>query len=317
MMLKKSISLLLAIVMTFSLAVTAFATEVDDTQAGSNLTLAKKAQIQEGVSTYTKDTIKQLSFDELQYASTVAETDEVATVIFDALVEKYASGTVNAAAKASLISNYVQFVKATKSGKNVTVKYRIKAKIPNGASIYLMYEFPSQTRTNGASASLSGKKIGEYTQKFTVPTLMCQSRISSHMTARDYKETKVHETYNYKSKVYTDYHTVTKVEALGELAVKTAAPAVVCFLIPKARVAKVVRKAIDVGGLVVSATVAMSVSIGPPDKEAGQYYKTQTWYANNRIYVKLKVWHSKAAFDHGDLPIYDSKASVAAKLPTF
>lgn len=44
MMLKKSISLLLAIVMTFSLAVTAFATEVDDTQAGSNLTLAKKAQ---------------------------------------------------------------------------------------------------------------------------------------------------------------------------------------------------------------------------------------------------------------------------------
>ena len=177
-MLKKSISLLLAIVMTFSLAVTAFATEVDDTQAGSNLTLAKKAQIQEDVSTYTKDTIKQLSFDELQYASTVAETDEAATVIFDALVEKYASGTVNAAAKASLISNYFQFVKATKSGKNVTIRYRVKAKIP--AAIYLVYEFPSQTRTTGASVSLYGKKIGEYTQKFTVPTLMCQSRISTH-----------------------------------------------------------------------------------------------------------------------------------------
>lgn len=317
MTLKKGIAFTLAIIMTFNLTMTAFASDITEVDAGSNLTSIEKAEIQENISTYTTDTVKDLSLEELQYASTVAETEEAATVIFDALVDKYATGAVEATAKASLISNYVQFVKATKSGKNVTVKYRIKAKIPNGTSISLVYEFPAATRTKGASASLSGKKVGEYTQKFTVPTLMCQSRICTKMTARDYKETKVHETYNYKSKVYTDYHAVTKAEAEGELIVKTVAPALIVTAIPKARVAKIVRNAINVGGFVASATVAASVSIGPPDKAAGQYYKTQTWYANNKIYVKLKVWHSKAAFDHGDLPIYDGKAGVAAKLPTF
>lgn len=317
MMLKKSISLLLAIVMTFSLAVTAFATEVDDTQAGSNLTLAKKAQIQEDVSTYTKDTIKQLSFDELQYASTVAETDETATVIFNALVEKYASGTVNAAAKASLISNYVQFVKATKSGKNVTVKYRIKAKIPNGASIYLKYEFPSQTRTNGPSASLSGKKIGEYTQKFTVPTLMCQSRISSHMTARDYKETKVHETYNYKSKVYTDYHTVTSADVTTYWVVYGVVPALTLKYYAKSKIIQLIGGIISVGSTSLSVADSYSLSIGVPKPSKGQYYKTRTWYANNKVYAHTKVWNTKAAYDHGDLPVYDGKVYVKTELPTF
>lgn len=314
---KRLIATILMIVTLFTLSVNALANNVSAEENSSGLSASEEAKIQREISDFTSDTIKSLSLEELQYAATVAETDSEATVVFDALVDKYAVDSSKATSSGSLISGYVQSVSVSKSGQNVTVKYRIKAKIPSGASISLGYEFPSAVRTNGQYVSLSGKKIGEYTQKFAIPTLMCQSRISAKMTARDYKETKVFKTFNYKSKVYTDYHTVTKAEAAGTAFVVAAAPYIICRLIPKANIAKIVGEVINVGAATCSVVTAMNIKLGLPTPVAGQYYKTETWYADNRIYARIKVWDSKAAFKHGDLPIYDSKKYVKTNLPTF
>lgn len=316
---KRFIAAVLVVITMLTLSTTSLASDIDISvkEETSGLSSSEEAKIQEEISDFTSETIKKLSQEELEYAATIAETDSEATIVFDALVEKYATDSVKAAAKGALINSYVQLVKIGKSGQNVTVKYRIKAKIPSGASISLGYEFPSAVRTNGKYVSLSGKKIGEYTQKFTIPTLMCQSRISVKMTARDYKETKVLKTFNYKSKVYTDYHTVTKAEATGTAIVVVAAPYIICRLIPKANIAKIVGEVINVGAATCSVVTAMNIKLGLPTPVAGQYYKTETWYADNRIYARIKVWDSKAAFEHGDLPIYDSKKYVKTNLPTF
>ncbi len=314
---KRLIATILMIVTLFTLSVNALANNVSAEENSSGLSASEEAKIQREISDFTSDTIKSLSLEELQYAATVAETDNEATVVFDALVDKYAVDSAKVVSKASLISNYVQSVSVSKSGQNVTVKYRIKAKIPSGASISLGYEFPSAVKTNGQYVSLSGKKIGEYTQKFTIPTLMCQSRISVKMTARDYKETKVFKTFNYKSKVYTDYHTVTKAEVTGYWALYNVAPFVACKIYPGSKLIKIVGMVASAGSATFDVTGSYSLNIGVPKPVTGQYYKTETWYADNKIYARVRVWNSQSAFKNGDLPSYNGKKYVKTNLPTF
>ena len=314
---KRLIATILMIVTLFTLSVNALANNVSAEENSSGLSASEEAKIQREISDFTSDTIKSLSLEELQYAATVAETDNEATVVFDALVDKYAVDSAKVVSKASLISNYVQSVSVSKSGQNVTVKYRIKAKIPSGASISLGYEFPSAVKTNGQYVSLSGKKIGEYTQKFTIPTLMCQSRISVKMTARDYKETKVFKTFNYKSKVYTDYHTVTKAEVTGYWALYNVAPFVACKIYPGSKLIKIVGMVASAGSATFDVTGSYSLNIGVPKPVTGQYYKTETWYADNKIYARVRVWNSQSAFKNGDLQSYNGKKYVKTNLPTF
>lgn len=316
---KRFIAAVLVVITMLTLSATSLASDIDISvkEEASGLSFSEEAKIQEEISDFTSDTIKKLSQEELEYAATIAETDSEATIVFDALVEKYATDSVKATAKGALINNYVQLVKISKSGQNVTVKYRIKAKIPSGASISLGYEFPSAVRTNGKYVSLSGKKIGEYTQKFTIPTLMCQSRISVKMTARDYKETKVFKTFNYSSGVSIDYHTVTGAEVTGYWLLYNVAPFIACSIYPGSKVIKIVGEIASAGNAVFDVAGSYSLNIGVPKPVTGQYYKTETWYADNRIYARVRVWNTKAAFKNGDLPLYNGKKYVKTNLPTF
>lgn len=60
-----------------------------------------------------------------------------------------------------------------------------------------------------------------------------------------------------------------------------------------------------------------SVVIGVPAPVAGQYYETGTWYSNNKLYIRVKVWRDKEAFDTGERALYDSYNYAAATLPDF
>lgn len=313
-MLKRIISIVLAVCMLFLISTQAIAaTTFEDLEC---LSEREKCKVAELLPEISADKANRLTVLELKYAASIASTDVEATIIYEALLDKYQSDS-SLSATSSLIGSYVTVTSITKSGTTTTVNYKITATVPNGASVTLGYEFPAVTRTVGKSILISGKAKGSYSEKFTIPALMCQHRISSKLTARNYSETKVWALYNFSCAKETDYHTITAAEVTGYWTVYAAAPYLITKIYPASKIIKIAGKIATVGNTAVSVINSYDINIGVPAPVKGQYYKTETWYSDNKVYCRVTVWQDKAAFDNGSNPIYSSTRYVKSNLPTF
>lgn len=275
-----------------------------------------KCTVAELVPDISADRASKLTFLELKYAASIASTDEDANTIYEALLDKYRADS-NLSSTSSLISNYVTVTSITKSGTTTTVNYKVIATVPGGASITLGYEFPAVTRTAGKSILISGKAKGSYSEKFTIPALMCQHRISSTLTARNYRETKVWALYNFSTAKSIDYHTVTAAEVTGYWTVYVVAPYIITKINPASKIIQIAGKVASIGNTSVAVVNSYNINIGVPTPVKGQYYKTETWYSNNKVYCRVTVWQNKAAFNNGSNPVYTSTRYVQSNLPTF
>ena len=155
---KRLIATILMIVTLFTLSVNALANNVSAEENSSGLSASEEANLERNISDFTSDTIKSLSLEELQYAATVAETDNEATVVFDALVDKYAVDSAKVVSKASLISNYVQSVSVSKSRANVTVSIELKAKLPSAHQSVSGMNSPRRSRQMANMFHYLGKR---------------------------------------------------------------------------------------------------------------------------------------------------------------
>ena len=299
---KKMLSFVMAIIMMVGLAVPCAAEETTTRDRS-----------------FERANLEELSDAELLSAIKFAHTSADVDLLFDEYLDRISllPEDVQKVQFRALADQYLRVNSVSYSGRLMTINYSILSVVPSGASLTLGYEFPAVTRTNGSSIQLMQKAVGTYVQTFNVPNLICSVRASSTFTARNYSDTKVYATYNYTSGKYTDYHTVSTTEAVGYWTVVTLVPGIILTMYPTSALAKLAAKSITVGSAVVSLVNSTNVSIGPPTPQAGQYVETVTWYENNRLYINQRYWSSKAAFNNGDLPIYNSGTYVGANIPTF
>ncbi len=304
----------IAMVLVFALCVsTQFDVYASEQKTG--LSNFKKIKLQHLIDNITFADAEVLSLEELKYAATLAETDETATLIFNELVKRY---SVMPLGTTSLADNYLKVTSITNSGRAYTVNYKITAKVPSGATLFLGYEFPSSTRTSGSSVNLSLKDVGTYSHTFNVLSLMCQFRIYGSMTARNYTGKSVFATFDFSSaNREVDYHEITAAEVTGYYLLYSVVPGIVLKMYPGSQILQFVGKAMSVGSTTVQVLSSYGMSFGVPAPVVGHYYKVETWYDTNKIYAHVTVWNTKAAYNNGDLPIYEGEDYVKAELPTF
>lgn len=313
-MLKRIITIVLTVCMLFLICTQAMA---DNTLQDSEfLSDREKCAVAELVPNISADRASKLTVSELNYAASIAETDEDANTIYEALLDKY-QADANLSSTSSLISSYVTVTSVTKSGTTTTVNYKIIATVPSGASINLGYEFPAVTRTAGKSILISGKAKGSYSETFTIPALMCQHRVFSKLTARNYSETKVWALYNFSTAKSVDYHTITAAEVAGYWTVYVVAPYLIVKINPASKILQIAGKVASIGNTSVAVASSFNLNVGVPTPVKGQYYRTETWYIDNQIYCRVTVWQNKAAFDNGSSPLYIGTKYVQSNLPTF
>lgn len=317
-MMKKLIAILLAICVMFTAAAPVFAAgDLDQQEAQLNLSDHSKWQIRKMLPELKLSQAKEMTLDELRYAADIASTDEEASIVFDALLDKYQSDV--SLQSSSIVTEYVSVTNITKSGKSTIVKYKIKKTIPSQVSINLGYEFPASTRTQGQNISLSGKTSGNYTKTFTIPALMCQHRIFSQLTARNYSEKHVWKLYHFSCAKSVDYHTVTAAEAVGYIAVYEVAPFIVVRIFPTSKIVKIIGDVVSVGGIAITSMDTFNVNMGLPAPAVGQYYKTETWYEMDKMYYRVTVWKDKNTYlNNPSVKLYASPAGYATtNLPKF
>lgn len=315
---KKLIAILLAICVMFTAAAPVFAAgDLNQQEAQLNLSDHSKWQIRKMLPELKLSQAKEMTLDELRYAADIASTDEEASIVFDALLDKYQSDV--SLQSSSIVTEYVSVTNITKSGKSTIVKYKIKKTIPSQVSINLGYEFPASTRTQGQNISLTGKTSGNYTKTFTIPALMCQHRIFSQLTARNYSEKHVWKLYHFSCAKSVDYHTVTAAEVVGYFAVYEIAPGLAAEISLFSKSINIVGKVVTIGGFATTVMAAFNANVGIPKPVVGQYYKTETWYEMDKMYYRITVWQDKNTYlNNPSVKLYASPAGYATtNLPKF
>lgn len=317
-MMKKLIAILLAICVMFTAAAPVFAAgDLDQQEAQLNLSDHSKWQIRKMLPELKLSQAKEMTLDELRYAADIASTDEEASIVFDALLDKYQSDV--SLQSSSIVTEYVSVTSITKSGKSTIVKYKIKKTIPSGVGITLGYEFPASARTKGEVITISGKSKGNYTKTFTIASLVCEHRISSKLTARNYSELKVWKTYSYSTAKQVDYHELTATDIAVYWTVRYSVPLVLISVCPEAKCAKIIGKAVSTGAALTAVFDSFSTSMSFPTPKAGQYYRTETWCQNNNVLYRITVWQNKSTYlNHPDVTLYQSEIRyIYLNLPKF
>lgn len=195
--------------------------------------------------------------------------------------------------------------------------YTVKAKVPSGAAVFVGYQYPDSTRANGESTSLSSKSVGSYSVTYSAVSEIIARRVYSSLSARDYQETHPYGTIYGATSVVIDHHEITTAEAVSSYLINSLAPGLVARLFLPSKTLEIVKCIVSAGGTAVSILTAANIELGVPAPVAGQYYETGTWYSNNKLYIRVKVWRDKEAFDTGERALYDSYNYAAATLPDF
>lgn len=310
---RKFISIILVLAVILSLAMPIFA--VDETkESKTDCTM----EADELFTIINSGNLEALSLADLQEAAKMAETDAQATNIYEEMVDRVISSDDPLTARANyIVDGYVKITDAYQSGSTLTIEYDVLARVPTGAAMFVGYEYPAATRANGGSTSISSKTVGSYTQTYNGVSTIIARQISSSMTARDYQEDHVFKTLYVNSDVYTDYHTVTNAEAISYFVVTVLVPYLSVEIYGDSKPVKYIGKAISFGGVVMALFDALSIDVGVPAPKAGNYFVTQTWYSNNKLYSRIRVWGDKQRYDDRERPSYDSGVYIATTLPDF
>lgn len=200
------------------------------------------------------------------------------------------------------------------SDGRIRVNYQILQSVPTGLSFTIGYEFPSAYRTTSMDCVYSaGTKAGSYVIYLSKP-LPCIATLTvrAKMTIMydTYSETKaLYSWFNAPTGVTITYHTITAAEAVGAVIVSNA-PGVILTFVPQTRIIKIVGAAVLSWSVFNNLATSLNLSSAMPLPVVGQYLKTYTWYANNKLMERVQVWTNKAAYDHGDYPISDSTATA-------
>lgn len=264
------------------------------------------------LSSLNEEKIKELGLNELQTIAKLAETNEQAEVVFNELVRRYESGQISAT---SMIDSYIQVTNSYKSGGSITIAYKVTSKLPNGATIKLGYQY-AEPRVIGAYELISATtEVKSYIKTFNGVGSILASRVYAELTARNFRTTKVYNTFYLTTAKSTDYHTVTTAEVVGYWTVYVAAPYVITKIYPGSKIIKVAGEVLSIGGITTQLIGSLDISTGLPAPVVGQHYKTSTWYANNQYHVSNTVWSSETRYENGEIPLYSGTYSV--DLPGF
>lgn len=234
---KKISAIFLVVILAINFAVPVLAVNEVCTEAD----VYSASEMSSIFSSINENRMDELSFSQLKAASVYAEDDRMATLIFNELLERVmANGSPYAVAANYLIDNYVEVTDYSQSGNKLTLSYTIKAKVPSGASAYVGYQYPDETRANGGTTSISSKATGTYSVTYTGVSEIIAKQVYSSLTARDYKETHPYGTIYGSTAVVIDYHEVTAAEAISSVIVNKVVPGILISILPETKIIKYV-----------------------------------------------------------------------------
>lgn len=303
---RKTITSIISVFLIFTMIGTSCVFATDSASAESK-------DLVKYIDSASQEEINNLPIGDLQNAAKVAKTADQADKVFNALLEKVNSGQLS---RSSLINTYVTIVSSYQSNNQIVVNYRINAKVPSGAHVSLGIQYPSSTRIPSDTIDLSSTNVGSYAKIFYPQTIVAK-QVFIKFTARDYKETLVDKTFYYNSSSSYDYHTITAAEVFGYFAVYVVAPNVIMDIFPESKLVKYGGITLTYLGIGYKIASALNVTKSLPAPILGQYYQTKTWYSNNKLYTRIKVWTNKSLYDNHETPAYDSGDFVAIYLPSF
>ena len=207
------------------------------------------------------------------------------------------------------LNTYVNIISIQVSGNYITIKYKVKAKVPGISLISIGYEYPSSTRTNGSEKIITNR-IGTHSMKFKTVGLRCYYRIYGIFNARNYNEKTIIKTLsNYPTGKRICYHEVSAKEEIRERIALTIFN-IACWIDWKKTFFKIAFRIASACSI-----ISTFANNSPPQPKEGHYYKIVSYYSGNYIYTELYIWNSKKSYNHGDYPIYKSKTKT--EIPHF
>lgn len=313
-MMKKIVAFLLATAISLTLIIPAAATNnVNQSMDTSNTMAAEQL-----LATIDEGNIEHLTISQLQDAAKYAKDDRMATAIFEELVDRaVTSGMSYAAATNYIVDGYVEITNYYQNSNTLTITYKVKAKIPSAAAVFVGYDYPAATRANGGSTSISSKNTGTYSETYSGVSELIAKQVCTSMTARNYSERHPYGTIYGSTAISTDYHEVSALEVTAGFVLYTIVPGIAVEILPQTKIIKYIGQAINIGATVYSYLDSLNVNLGVPAPVVGHYYVTETWYSNNKLNSRVRVWLSKARYNAGEREIFDSGNYVVTTLPDF
>ncbi|EST55754.1 hypothetical protein T458_05335 [Brevibacillus panacihumi W25] len=229
---------------------------------------------------------------------------KASTAVIDSYIKV---NSVSRFSDGSMILNYT-LLKEFKNdlGNNVYQWMSLETYMAGNPNIFIQWGTPNKPGTYSrlfeplASWSGEGRYIGTQVLKIGYGTT-------------SYGETKtVGRYFNAPppSETTVSYHELTREEAVAGWAWQFIVPGILVKLNPTSRLIQIAASASAGWSLISGFTGSAGYSTGLPQPVAGHYYKHTGWFDDFKFYTKVEVWYSKAAFDHGDLPIYTGTSYV-------
>lgn len=217
-----------------------------------------------------------------------------------------------ASAASAVIDSNISVTSVTKNATNgtITVKYKVKSASAASKGICIGYEWPSTYRLSSSYnyCKKVASKVGTHTMTIPKPSvnIIGTQNVVAKISGRYSEKKNLKSVFNYPTTKVTNYHTVTKAEALGDHLVVGGIGVGVKYM--KKNAIGFITKTAYAGYTTHYGLKGIGVVSGFPVKSAGQYYKVETWYNSNGLNVKTTIWASKAAFNSKHKPIYTGTA---------
>lgn len=297
---KRTLSLLLA-VMLLSSIVSGFsalgAEEVSETG------LIQAAYVEE----LTNEALSELYDDE---TLTEKEIEVVEAEVLDRLEDDGFDAAMLAALAVSadsseVIKQYVTLKSYTISsdGNTITVNYDVIKSPPT--TIKLERAYPAITRISSTSTNVPNA-VGSYSYSFSSSGVFSEYKIRFSMSAGGY-DYYYDVCQRYPRFDTTNYHVVTQSEVtLNQVTLVILGLAT--SLNWKNKVLSTTLTLLGYGTL-------LAVFDTVPNLTVDQYHRTRTYLSGSKLYTELTIWHTKVAYDRGDLSIYSGTTYV--NLPSF
>lgn len=201
-------------------------------------------------------------------------------------------------------SRFIDIISTTRSGNTVSIKYKIKEKVPTGASLVVGFSYPGCYRMSDVRTSV-GSKTGTYTAKLTSISNAIIN-VYVRFTAKNYTSSKSLKQFHTFSTA-TKYHTVTQAQENLTTGITVAMGVGLTLYSPATSAGARVLKAAGVGF-----TVVTGFSYAP---KKGDYWVIKPSFdlAKRQYITNVKIYKSKADYNKGSKPIKNTTNSF--KIP--